>query len=65
LPPGIGEEAPAALPGGSIILAARDKEDALPATLDSLLKLDYPDYEIVLVDNDSTDGPVHAQVQLG
>jgi hopene-associated glycosyltransferase HpnB len=47
--------APAALPKVSIILAARNEEDALPAALDSLLNLAYPDYEIVLVDDDSTD----------
>jgi hopene-associated glycosyltransferase HpnB len=55
LRPGRDEDAPAALPKVSVILAARDEEAALPATLDSLLKLDYPDYEVILVDDDSTD----------
>jgi hopene-associated glycosyltransferase HpnB len=55
LSPGTTEETPAALPRVSVIVAARDEEEALPATLDSLLKLDYPDYEIILVDDASTD----------
>jgi hopene-associated glycosyltransferase HpnB len=42
-------------PKVSIILAARNEEDALPAALSSLLALDYPNYEIVLVDDDSRD----------
>ena len=46
---------PSALPRVSILLAARNEQEMLPATLDSLLKLDYPDYEIILVDDDSDD----------
>jgi chlorobactene glucosyltransferase len=42
-------------PRVSIIMAARNEEELLPAALESLLKLDYPDYEIILVDDDSTD----------
>ena len=42
-------------PKVSIIVAARNEEEALPAALDSMLSLDYPDYEIVLVDDDSRD----------
>ncbi len=43
------------LPRVSILLAARNEQEMLPATLDSLLKLDYPDFEIILVDDDSDD----------
>ncbi|HZT71551.1 MAG TPA: glycosyltransferase family 2 protein [Terriglobia bacterium] len=43
------------LPRVSILLAARNEQETLPATLDSLLKLDYPDFEIILVDDDSDD----------
>jgi chlorobactene glucosyltransferase len=39
----------------SIIVAARNEEDALPAALESMLALDYPDYEIILVDDGSRD----------
>ena len=42
-------------PKVSIIVAARNEEEALPAALDSMLSLDYRDYEIVLVDDDSRD----------
>ena len=55
LNPGEGAELPESPPRVSIILAARNEEDALAATLESLLALDYPDYEIILVDDDSTD----------
>jgi chlorobactene glucosyltransferase len=46
---------PSHLPRISILLAARNEQKMLPATLDSLLKLDYPDFEIILVDDDSDD----------
>ena len=39
----------------SVIVPARNEEAALPACLESLLRLEYPDYEIILVDDDSTD----------
>jgi chlorobactene glucosyltransferase len=48
-------ELPARFPRVSILLAARNEQETLPATLDSLLKLDYPDFEIILVDDDSDD----------
>lgn len=46
---------PIALPRVSILLAARNEQEMLPATLDSLLKLYYPDFEVILVDDDSDD----------
>jgi chlorobactene glucosyltransferase len=46
---------PSRLPRVSVLLAARNEQKMLPATLDSLLKLDYPDFEIILVDDDSDD----------
>ena len=42
-------------PKVSIILAARNEEETLPAALQSLLALEYPEIEIVLVDDDSRD----------
>ncbi len=45
----------ASAPRVTLIAAARNEEDALPAALESFLNLDYPDYEVILVDDDSTD----------
>ena len=45
----------ASAPRVSIILAARNEEVSLPATLASLLSFDYPGYEVILVDDDSSD----------
>jgi chlorobactene glucosyltransferase len=43
-------------PKVSVIVAARNEEDRLNEFLSSALALDYPDYEVILVDDDSTDG---------
>ncbi len=43
------------LPHVSIILAARNEEDALPAALESFFAQDYPAYEVILVNDDSRD----------
>ena len=43
------------LPGISVIVAARDEERMVEAALRSLLELDYPDLEIVFVDDRSAD----------
>ena len=42
-------------PSVSVIVAARNEEEELPDALESLLALDYPDFEVVLVDDDSRD----------
>jgi cellulose synthase/poly-beta-1,6-N-acetylglucosamine synthase-like glycosyltransferase len=39
----------------SILFAARDEAEKMPAALASLLKLDYPNYEVIAVDDRSTD----------
>ena len=43
------------LPGLSIVIAARDEAENLGPALESLLNLDYPDLEIVFVDDRSRD----------
>ena len=40
----------------SVVIAARNEELDLPATLDRLLAQDYPNLEVVVVDGGSTDG---------
>ncbi len=39
----------------SIIFAARDEAEKLPAALQTMLALDYPDYEVIAVDDRSAD----------
>ncbi|HYA70375.1 MAG TPA: glycosyltransferase family 2 protein [Thermoplasmata archaeon] len=46
---------PEALPRVSVVIAARNEELDLPATLDSLLAQDYPNFEILVVEDQSTD----------
>jgi Glycosyl transferase family 2 len=46
----------AELPRISILFAGRDEARKLPAALESFLALDYPDYELVAVDDRSEDG---------
>lgn len=43
------------LPRISILFAARDEAEKMPAALASLLKLDYPNYEVIAVDDRSAD----------
>ena len=39
----------------SVIIPARNEEDHLPRLLDSLLNQDYPNYEVLIIDDQSTD----------
>ena len=43
----------------SIILPARNEEDYIKKCLDSLLKQDYPNYEIIAIDDSSEDSTGH------
>jgi hopene-associated glycosyltransferase HpnB len=43
-------------PRVSILVPARNEAAMLPSTLPGLLRQDYPDYEVVLVDDGSSDG---------
>lgn len=49
------EPSPPTHPTVSVVIAARDEEEELPATLDSLLAQDYPSLEILVVEDGSTD----------
>jgi glycosyltransferase involved in cell wall biosynthesis len=44
------------LPSVSLIIAARDESDGIGRTLDRLTRLEYPELEIVMVSDRSTDG---------
>jgi chlorobactene glucosyltransferase len=44
------------LPKVSVLVAARNEQAKLGKFLTSVLSLDYPDYEVILVDDASTDG---------
>ena len=52
------EEADAggASPKVSIVIPARNEERYIGRTLDAALRLDYPDFEVIVVDDGSTDG---------
>ena len=39
----------------SVIIPARNEEEHLPRLLDSLLNQDYPNYEVLIIDDQSTD----------
>ena len=43
------------LPGISILMPVRDAAATLPACLDSIREQDYPDYELVVIDDHSSD----------
>ena len=40
----------------SVLFAARDEAEKLPAALETLLSMDYPNYEVIAVDDRSEDG---------
>lgn len=55
---GVGTErsGPASLPAVSVVVAARNEEAALPTLLDALERQRHPDFEVVVVDDASSDG---------
>lgn len=55
LTPGYCPQTAADLPGISIVVAARNEEYGIERCIRSLLTLDYPDYEIIVVNDGSTD----------
>lgn len=48
--------APAMPPRVAVLVPARDEAAMLPLTLPTLLTQEYPDFEVILVDDGSTDG---------
>jgi len=49
----------AACPRISLIFAARDEQEKLPGALATLMAIDYPNFEIIAVDDRSTDATSH------
>ena len=45
-----------ALPSISLLFSARDEAEKMPKALRAMLALDYPSYEVIAVDDRSTDG---------
>jgi hopene-associated glycosyltransferase HpnB len=66
-PPGRGAAAgPAAWPGVTAVVPARNEAAVLPGTLPTLLAQDYPGaFRVVLVDDDSSDGTPEVAAFLG
>lgn len=57
-------------PSVSIVVTVRNEKDQLRGCLDALAALDYPEYEVVVVDDGSTDGTsdvatTHTLAELG
>jgi glycosyltransferase involved in cell wall biosynthesis len=61
--PAIDAAAPEPEPPISVVICTRDRPASLPATLESVLALDYSDYEVVVVDNAPTGGGTRALVE--
>jgi glycosyltransferase involved in cell wall biosynthesis len=53
------------LPPISVAVCTRDRPQSLKACLDALSRLDYPEYEVVVVDNASRDPSVRQLAQAG
>ncbi len=49
------ELAPKALPRVSVVIPAHNEENVIAATLRTVLEQDYPDFEVIVVDNASSD----------
>lgn len=46
---------PSPVPRASVVLATRGRPASLPVTIDSLLRSDHPDFDVVVVDNSPSD----------
>ncbi|MBD1401547.1 glycosyltransferase [Pelovirga terrestris] len=56
--------APSQLPSLSIIVAARNEEEQMEAALRSLLLIDYPEFEVIVVNDRSSDGTGNILAQM-
>lgn len=52
------------LPGVSIVIAARDEERHVESAVRALLRIDYPDYELIVVNDRSVDGTTSILARL-
>lgn len=43
-------------PSASVVIAAFNESEHIEATLDGILAIDYPDYEVIVIDDGSSDG---------
>ncbi len=57
--------APVSLPFVSILIPARNEAHNLPPLLASLKTIDYPAFEIIVIDDNSTDGTAQAAQDFG
>ena len=48
------------LPRVTVAVPVKDRRERMLRCLDSLLAIDYPDYEVIVLDNESTDGTAEA-----
>ena len=51
------------MPPVTVIVCTRDRHEVLAGCIESLKRLDYPQYEIMIVDNSSDPGPTRAVVE--
>ena len=52
-------------PKASVVVVTRNRDQSLSRTLQALRSLEYPDFEVVVVDNDSTDSTKEVIKQNG
>lgn len=55
---------PAHWPRVSVLVPARNEEHNIGSCARSLLAQDYPDFQVLILDDDSTDGTAHVLVEL-